>query len=282
MPKIFNMIKINYILIYGVLISFILFAISGCTKDADTTNRNYELVWEDNFQGSSGELPDATKWTFDIGTGQNGWGNRELQYYTNAPTNVSLDGEGMLAIVARSESFGGKNYTSARIKTQEIFDQAYGRFEARAKLPRGFGLWPAFWLLGSDIETVGWPQCGEIDIMENRGQEPTLVQGTVHGPGYSGGGSITSSFVLENSRFDVDFHVFAIEWGLDFIDFYVDDNLYQRIAPEDVPGEWVYDHPFFMILNVAVGGDYVGSPNSDTKFPQTLLVDYVRVYKEVN
>lgn len=273
----------NTILITGILLATTLFTFFSCQDDGnDIVQRNWQLVWEDDFDGLAGESPDSAKWTYDIGTGANGWGNSELQYYTDRPENISMDGEGNLAITARSESFGGSGFTSARIKTQNLFDQAYGRFEARLKTPWGPGIWPAFWMLGSNINEVSWPQCGEIDIMELRGQQPNLINGTLHGPGYSGGSAITKVFGFENDRFDVDYHLFAVEWGVDYIDFFVDDILYQRLTPADVKGEWVYDHPFFMILNVAVGGNYVGFPTTQTPFPQTMLVDYVKVYKEVN
>jgi beta-glucanase (GH16 family) len=174
----------------------------------------------------------------------------------------------------------GSAFTSARIKTQGLFEQTYGRFEASIRLPWGPGIWPAFWLLGGNIEEVGWPQCGEIDIMEYRGQEPTTVHGSVHGPGYSGGLAVTERFDLKQDRFDNDFHLFAVEWGNGYMNFYVDDKFYQKIEPDDLDGEWVFDHPFFIILNVAVGGNYVGFPIPSTPFPQTMLVDYVRVYQE--
>jgi len=186
----------------------------------------------------------------------------------------------MLHITALQEDYEGSGYTSARILTKGLYKKTYGRYEARIKLPWGKGLWPAFWLLGGDIDQVGWPQCGEIDVMEYVGQEPTIIHGSVHGPGYSGGSAITKSYTLENDRFDTDFHVFGIEWGPDYINFYVDDVLYNQITPDDVTGDWVYDHDFFIILNLAVGGDFVGSPNENTVFPQTMLVDYVRVYQE--
>jgi beta-glucanase (GH16 family) len=269
--------------------SFFLIVVSsaffGCKEDDNAiVDRNYQLVWEDDFTGLAGTSPDATKWTYDIGIGpgNDGWGNNELEYYTDRPENASLDGAGNLAITARSESFGGRSFTSARLNTKGIFAQTYGRFEARIKMPWGPGIWPAFWMLGANIDEVAWPQCGEIDIMEYRGQEPTLVHGSLHGPGYSGGAAITKSFSYTNDRFDVGFHLFAVEWGENYIDYYVDDTLYQRITPEDVPGEWVYNQPFFIILNVAVGGNYVGFPTPQTLFPQTMLVDYVKVYKEVN
>lgn len=275
---------IPYILVRSALILTLFFSFAACQDDDDTAivERQWQLVWEDGFEGPAGQTPDASKWAYDIGTGDNGWGNQELQYYTDRPENIALNGSGQLAITARSESYAGSAFTSARIKTQGLFEQAYGRFEARIKLPWGPGIWPAFWMLGADITQTPWPQCGEIDIMEYRGQQPHLIHGSVHGPGYSGGAAITKAFGLENGRFDVDFHVFAIEWGEDYIDYFVDDTLYQRITPGGVPGEWVYDHPFFILLNVAVGGNFVGFPTSQTPFPQTMLVDYVKVYKAVN
>ena len=260
--------------------ALILFTLQSCDNALDPEVPNYQLVWQDEFDGPDGQSPDTLKWTFDIGTGNNGWGNQELQYYTDRQENVSMDGIGNLAITARRESFGGRPFTSARINTQGLFEQAYGRFEARIKLPYGPGIWPAFWLLGSNIETVNWPECGEIDIMECRGQQTSLIQWTVHGPGYSGGSSITKNFGYQQNRFDVDFHLFAVEWGNNYLRFYVDDVLYQEIKPEDLPGRWVFDKPFFIILNIAVGGSYVGFTTSETPFPQTMLIDYVRVYKE--
>jgi beta-glucanase (GH16 family) len=255
------------------------FIVCACNDANEIKKRNFQLVWQDEFEGASGQLPDLSKWAFDIGTD---WGNAQLEYDTDCPENASLDGDGHLAIIARREDYAGQSFTSARIKTHDLYEQTYGRFEARIKLPSGQGIWPAFWLLGSNIETVGWPQCGEIDIMEYRGQEPTKILGTVHGPGYSGGEGITKSYTLKNESFDAGFHIFAIEWGTDYINFYVDDVLYNKITQKDVHGVWVYDHPFFIIMNVAVGGSFVGSTNDETIFPQTMLVDYVRVYKEVN
>ncbi len=259
----------------------VLFLFSGCDRDdfQKLEERNWQLVWSDEFEGTAGSLPDSGKWAFDLGTGEDGWGNQELQRYTNNPENVSLDGNGNLVITAMRD---GNSFTSARIKTQGHFSQQYGRFEARMKTPYGPGLWPAFWLLGDNIDTVGWPQCGEIDIMELRGQQPHIIHGSVHGPGYSGGNPVSSSYTLVNGRFDADYHVFAIEWNADKIDFFVDEFLYQRITPEDVPGEWVFNQPFFIILNVAVGGNYVGFPIDQTPFPQRMIIDYVRVYQEID
>jgi beta-glucanase (GH16 family) len=222
--------------------------------------------------------PDANLWGYNIGRGQNGWGNNELQFYTDRAKNVTVK-DGNLVITADKESFNGAQYTSARLLTKGKFDQAYGRFEARMQLPWGQGIWPAFWMLGADIDTNAWPNCGEIDIMELRGQNPTVLIGSVHGPGYSGGQAISKSYTLKNDRFDTSFHIFGVEWGPDYINFYVDDVLYNQIKPSDLPGTWVFNKPFFIIMNIAVGGNFVGSPNDQTVFPQTMLVDYVRVYK---
>jgi beta-glucanase (GH16 family) len=269
-----NWYKIRFISLLWLAMTLILFA--SCDNTTGPEERNWQLVWQDEFDGPANQLPDSTKWTYDIGTD---WGNAQLEYDTDRPENVSLDGEGHLAITARRESYMGSAFTSARITTQGLFEQTYGRFEASIQMPWGPGIWPAFWLLGADIGTVGWPECGEIDIMEYRGQDPRIIHGTVHGPGYSGGEAVTKSYGFAKSRFDLEFHVFAIEWGPDYIYFFVDETLYQVIKPGDVTGAWVYNHPFYIILNVAVGGNYVGWPISTTPFPQTMLVDWVRVYK---
>jgi beta-glucanase (GH16 family) len=251
----------------------------NCSRNTTGPEITYKLVWQDEFEGQAGQLPDSTKWGYDIGTD---WGNDQLEYDTDRAENVSLDGEGNLAIIAREESYMGQNYTSARIVTRGKFETTYGRIEARIKLPTGQGIWPAFWMLGSNFETVGWPQCGEIDIMEYRGQEPGIIHGSLHGPGYSGGEALTRRFILENDRFDNDFHIFAVEWQAGVIRWYLDDIQYFTIYPSQVDGEWVFNHAFYIILNIAVGGNYVGPPNATTVFPQTMLIDYVRVYREGN
>jgi beta-glucanase (GH16 family) len=174
-----------------------------------------------------------------------------------------------------------RNYTSARLESAGKFERAYGRFEARIKLPFGQGIWPAFWMLGNDIGTAGWPSCGEIDVMENIGKEPSINHGSLHGPGYSGGNPLGGSYTLPNQqKFSDAFHTFAIEWEEGVIRFYVDDVLYETRTPADVPSgkKWVYDHPFTLLLNVAIGGPWGGEPDGTTVFPQTMLVDYVRVY----
>ena len=248
----------------------------ACSDDGPAGPAQGRLVWSEEFDGPAGQLPAPSRWAFDVGTD---WGNRQLEFDTDRAENVSLDGDGNLAITARREPYQGSQFTSGRIKTQGRFERQGGRFEARINLPSGRGVWPAFWLLGADFETVGWPLCGEIDVMEFRGQEPSVIHGSLHGPGYSGGGAVTSSHTLDNARFDTDFHVFAVEWTSDRIAWFVDDLLYQSVTRADVPGTWVFDHPFFILLNVAVGGDFIGPPDPDTIFPQTMLVDWVRVYE---
>ena len=256
------------------------FVISSCSTDETQTVAKFEnLVWQDEFE-SDGQ-PNLANWGYDIGTGENGWGNNELQFYTERPDNVTVQ-NGILIITAKEEDYNGSAYTSARLLTKGKFEQTHGRFEARIRVPYGKGLWPAFWLLGDDSNgSEIWPEIGEIDIMEYAGSEPTKVFGTVHGPGYSGAEGVTKAYELENDRFDAGFHVFGIEWAPDYINYYVDDVLYNQITPDDVTGEWVFDNgPFYIILNVAVGGSLPGSPNAETVFPQTMLVDYIRVFKK--
>lgn len=271
------------------IIAVLLFA-GSCKNDDMSTERNWELVWSDEFDGGVGESPDSTKWGFEVGTN---WGNNQAEYNTDRPENVSTDGDGNLAIVAKRESYLGAAYTSGRISTRGKFQQAYGRFEARIQMPRGYGVWPAFWMLGGTCTPQlfsngvccngndGWPDCGEIDIVEMRGQEPTVIHGSLHGPGYSAASPITRTLTLTGGRFDTEFHVFAVEWTEEGIDFFMDDQMYQSVKNEDAPGDWVFDSPSYIILNVALGGGFVGgAPNSNTPLPQTMLVDYVRVYKE--
>lgn len=266
-----NLIKKSFLLLGTLLILF------GCSTDEkQTVITKTKLVMQDEFDVNG--APNSALWGYDVGTGTDGWGNNELQYYTNRPENIKVE-DGMLQITARRELYLGSQYTSARILSKGKFSQKHGRFEARIKMPWGQGLWPAFWLLGDNIDEVNWPQCGEIDIMEYRGQKPTVTNAAVHGPGYSGANAISKSYDFINQRLDTDFHIYGIEWGKNYINFYVDDVLFKRITPNEVTGEWVYEHAFYMILNLAVGGSYVGPPNSETTFPQTLYVDYVRIYE---
>ena len=247
--------------------------------------QTWKLVWHDEFNARAGSPIDKSKWKPEIGG--HGWGNHELEYYTDRTDNA-FQSKGSLVIKAIKEEFTGRDkvtraYTSARLITKHAFTATYGRFEARMKLPRGQGIWPAFWLLGNDIDKVGWPNCGEIDIMELIGKEPSTVHGTIHGPGYSHNKGISSSHSLKNGKEFADaFHVFAIEWEPEAIRFYCDDVLYKTVTPADLPQgtTWVYNHPFFILLNVAVGGDWPGAPDATSVFPQEMLVDYVRVYQK--
>jgi beta-glucanase (GH16 family) len=252
--------------------------LAGLTACA-TAPVQYQLVWEDTFEGPAGTPPSSANWGYDIGTD---WGNQQLEFTTDRTTNAALDGAGRLVITARREDFNGRAYTSARITTAGKREFTYGRFEARMRLPSGQGLWPAFWMLGADLPRVGWPNSGEIDIMEFRGQEPTVNHGSIHGPGYSGGRAITRRFTLPSGTFDGEFHVFRADWERRQIRFYVDDVLYHRIDADDVPGTWVFNKPFYLILNVAVGGTFVGPVGAGTTFPQQLVIDWVRVSQERN
>jgi beta-glucanase (GH16 family) len=239
------------------------------------------ITWQDEFNAGAGAPVDGSKWNFD--TGGSGWGNGELQYYTNSTRNAVHDGAGNLVITARRENpsnfqchYGTCQYTSARLLTNGKFTQRYGRFETRMKLPRGQGIWPAFWMLGDG--TAGWPTAGEIDIMENIGKEPNTVHGTVHGPGYSGAEGIGGGRTLGAPLADA-FHTYTIDWSPNLIVWYLDGSEYFRITPANLGGDrWVFDHPFFMLLNLAVGGAWPGNPDASTVFPQSLTVDYVRVY----
>ncbi|HVR03255.1 MAG TPA: glycoside hydrolase family 16 protein [Polyangia bacterium] len=245
--------------------------------DADP-HAGWTLSWSDEFNGAAGTPPNPQYWSYDVGGG--GWGLSQLQVYTNKAANAVMDGNGNLAITAVKDAQG--NFTSARLKTQGKLEQAYGRFETRAKITTGNGMWPAFWMLGNNFGPTPWPQCGEIDIMEVRGPQPLTNLGSLHGPGYSGSHPLTGHYSLPDGGavLSDDFHVYAVEWETGVVRFYVDTNLYETRTPADVPAgaKWVYDHPFFILLNVAVGGTFPGPPDGTT-FPQTMLVDYVRVYK---
>ncbi|GAA0925992.1 glycoside hydrolase family 16 protein [Kribbella koreensis] len=239
------------------------------------------VIWEDNFDGPAGQAPDSSKWRYDIGG--SGWGNDERQYYTNSTRNSAKDGAGNLVITARQENggfqchYGPCQYTSARLLTAQTFTQTYGRFEARIKIPGTQGVWPAFWMLGA--EGGGWPNNGEIDIMENIGREPNTVHGTIHGPGYSGAEGIGAGYNSPNGQaFRDGFHTYTVDWEPGAITWYVDGVQYQRRTPADLGGDtWVFNHPFFLIMNVAVGGYWPGYPDGSTVMPQTMTIDYVRV-----
>ncbi|HEY0738464.1 MAG TPA: family 16 glycosylhydrolase [Herpetosiphonaceae bacterium] len=258
---------------------------------ADPGSSQWKLAWSDEFNERAGTPPKADNWSHEIGDGTAhgnlGWGNSELEYYTNSPENAATDGQGNLAITVKKldESsnlrcyYGPCQYTSARLISKNKAEFAYGRIESRIKVARGAGIWPAFWALGADIDRVNWPQTGEIDIMEYVGREPNRVFGTIHGPGYSGGESYGGTYDFPQSVAD-SYHTFAVEWQPNKIVWYVDGIQYHEADPADVaPDQWVFNHSFFLLLNVAVGGNFGGPVGGDTTFPQTMKVDYVRVYQ---
>lgn len=240
-------------------------------------------TFTDNFDGPAGGAVDGSKWGYETGDNVS---NHERQYYTDGTRNAALDGQGNLVITARKENpandncwYGRCEYTSARLSTAHTFSSTYGQVEARIKVPRGQGMWPAFWMLGSDIGSAGWPDCGEIDVMENVGYEPSTVHGTIHGPGYSGSGGIGAGYTLpDGQKFADGFHTFAVDWSPNKITWSVDGTVYQTRTPADLNGNrWVFDHSFYIILNLAVGGYWPGDPDGSTTFPQQLVVDYVKV-----
>ncbi len=242
----------------------------------------WSLAWSDEFDGAAGSPPDPAIWQPEVGG--HGWGNEELQYYSDSSENAALDGAGNLAIVVRRvdpESqgrFDGCGYSSGRLVSKDRAAFSYGLVQARIRLPRGRGIWPAFWMLGQNIDDVGWPHCGEIDVMENFGKDPAVVHGTVHGPGYSGAGGITASYRAA-ARLADDFHLYSVRWEPDRICWYLDHRLYATVTPDDLRGNpWVFDHEFYFLLNVAVGGKFSADPDPSVVFPQAMLVDHVRVY----
>jgi uncharacterized protein (TIGR03437 family) len=237
------------------------------------------VVWSDEFDAAAGTAPDSTKWTNDLGA--NGWGNNELENYTKSTANAYQDGNGNLIIEAIKNADG--SYTSARIKTQGLYEFQYGTVEARIKIPYGQGIWPAFWMLGNNIATGGWPACGEIDIMENIGKTPATVYGTVHSPGPGNpppDASSGGSYNLPSGNLSDDYHIYAVQWSDQSVKFLLDGQQYFQATPSMLPSSsWVFQHPFFIILNVAVGGNWPGYPDATSTFPQKMLVDWVRVHR---
>jgi beta-glucanase (GH16 family) len=257
---------------------------------ASLTSGNSRLVWSDEFEGPKGAPPDPSKWGRE--RGGEGWGNLELQYYTDQTENAALDGNSCLAITARTITdadpahrmcwYGPCRFTSARLLTRGRFSFTYGVVVARIKVPFGQGIWPAFWMLGENFGEVGWPACGEIDIMEYIGRESGIVHGTVHGPGYSGANGISGLHALPEGRAMKDeFHNFAVEWQPGIIRWHMDNQLYFEVMQAQLPKgtPWPFDHPFFLLLNTAVGGEWPGSPDDTTVFPQVMRIDFVRVYQ---
>ncbi len=256
------------------------------TPPSSPTLAGWTLTWSDEFNAADGTPADATKWNHD--TGGSGWGNSEYEYYTTDTLNSQQVG-GNLVITATTQNasshdcwYGACKYTSARLLTSGKYSVSYGRVEARVKMPAGKGLWPAFWMLGDNIASAPWPACGEIDIMETVGSDIQTNHGSMHGPGYSGGSPLTATVQLPGApKLSDDFHVYAVEWAPNSVKFFVDTTLYETRTPADIPPgtEWVYNHPFFILLNLAVGGTWPGDPDGSTQFPAQMLVDYVRVYE---
>jgi beta-glucanase (GH16 family) len=230
------------------------------------------LVWSDEFDGPMGLPPDRAVWGFELGGG--GFGNRELQRYTDRLANAARDGRGNLAVTACASD---AEYTSARLVSKGKVEVCYGLIETRVRVPRGAGLWPGVWALGRNIDTVSWPGCGEIDLMEHVGVEPRRAFGTIHCPGHAGAAGFRGTVDFSRDLAE-DFHCFAVDWTPERIEWSLDGLVYHAATPDDVPGGWVFDHPFYLLINLAVGGDLGGPISPETEFPSQLLVDYVRVY----
>lgn len=251
----------------------------------------WDLVWSDEFEGPAGAAPDTTRWRPDLGDGCAmgicGWGNEERQTYTDARENAALDGLGRLAIVARrapaglSCYYGPCRYTSAKFTTRGKMAASPGRVAARLRVPTGQGLWPAFWMLGAGYPATPWPRCGELDIMEHRGSQPRVTSSAVHGPGYAGSTPFAHAHALSAGAYADDFHEFAVEWDSTRVRFWVDSIMHFTASAQELSryGPPVLGGPYFLILNLAVGGRFDGDPASDDILPATMLVDYVRVYR---
>lgn len=248
--------------------------------------RSWRPTWREEFDG---DALDTSVWTHELGNGHEagipGWGNEEPQYYQRDNARVE---NGRLVIEAREEhvedAYGEYDYTASRLKTQDSLTRRYGRVDVRARLPRGQGIWPAAWALGSDISSAGWPDCGEIDVMEYLGHEPATVHGTVHGPGYAGADGVSGSHSVAAGSFADSFHTFSLVWEPDRIEWYVDETRYHTVTRAEVEAsgnEWVFDGEFFLLLNVACGGEWPGYPDETTAFPQQMAVEYVRHYEQV-
>jgi beta-glucanase (GH16 family) len=249
----------------------------------------WNMVWSEEFNEPAGTTPNPEYWTYEIGDvtpdGKNGWGNDELQYYTDDPANAETDGQGNMVLTVREADgslecyYGACEYTSARLISWRKAEFAYGRIESRIQVPQGGGIWPAFWSLGTDIDLVSWPQTGEIDFMEFVGRLPNEIFGTIHGPGYSGGQSYGNVYTFDEPVYN-EYHTFTIEWEPDLINWYVDGILYHTATPADVaPNEWVFNDPVFLIMNVAIGGNFGGAVDPNIQLPQSMAIDYIRVYQ---
>ena len=261
----------------NLLIAGVVLLLFSCENSKDR-----ELIWSDEFDTAGG--PDAARWNYDLGDGcpdNCGWGNNELQYYTKDPLNVRV-ADGMLIIEARKDSLGGKAFTSAKIVSRDKGDWLYGRFEIKARLPRGKGTWPAIWMLPTDWKYGGWPASGEIDIMEHVGYDPGVVHGTIHTEAYNHIKQTQKEGKITIADAQDAFHVYAVDWQQDRMDFYIDDKLYHSVIrePEDDYKGWPFDQRFYLIMNIAVGGNWGGAKGVDPDiWPQRMEIDWVRVYQ---
>lgn len=259
-----------------ILAAAALLAVAGRAATAPSAT-GWALAWSDEFNGPADSAPDPATWTPEVGG--DGWGNRELECYTSRTENARLDGRGHLLIEARRERMGKNDYTSARLITLGKRTWQYGRFEARMKLPPGQGIWPAFWMMGDNVKTVDWPACGEVDVMEVIGKEPGRLVGTMHGPGYADEGVGGSVDLPKGATFADDFHVFGLEWEPGVLRWTLDGKVYQTRTPQDLGSNpWKFDRPFFLLVNLAIGGEWPGSPDAQTPFPARMLIDWVRVW----
>jgi beta-glucanase (GH16 family) len=297
-------LKLPAVALAGAVLTLLSLSTSA-ERAAEPAPEGWKLTWSDEFDGTT---IDAKKWAFDRGTGYEspenkawvaGWGNNELEFYTPRTENAYLKG-GMLHIKAIKEAYKGSQYTSARLKTKGLFSQKYGRFEFRAQLPTGKGIWPAIWMLPAEEKYGGWAASGEIDIVEARGQEPSKVLGTLHyGSRWPANTHTGKDYVLPDKGTIADFHVYALEWEPGEMRWYVDGHCYQtqnfwwscsdRDGPKGVvptdeselnPWPAPFDQPFSLVLNVAVGGQFLGNPDKTTTFPAEMVIDYVRVYEK--
>ena len=254
----------------------VMWMMAGCA-DQQAELGQWTEVWSEHFDGTEGSPPDPSVWVHDIGG--DGWGNNQLEYNTGRSENIRLNGDGQLIIEAFREDYEGNAYTSGRLKTAGLKSFEHGRLEINAKMPSGQGVWPALWLLGDRFEEVGWPNCGEIDIMEMRGDEPNTIIGTVHGPGYSGGDGVGGSTTQTESLAD-GFHSYVLEWDPGHIVWRLDGERFHTLTRGDLPegAAWVFDQSFFLLMNVAVGGNFLENPTDATTFPVQMVVDSVQYW----
>jgi beta-glucanase (GH16 family) len=261
------------------------FAVVNASGNSASSQAQPIAVWSDEFNGAAGSAPSASNWTYQVGG--NGWGNGESECYTNSRANSALDGNGDLVISALSDPghkcTGGNvnNYTSARLTSNGLYSFQYGRVEIKATIPTGNGIWPAFWAMGIDHDTAGWPTCGEIDIMEVLGSDPNTIHSSVHGPKADGSLYSLTGTVTAKADLSLAPHVYGMSWTPDEVSYDLDGVKYLTItrAQVEATGTWVFDHPFYLLMNVAVGGTWPGYPDGSTTWPQTSTIDYVRVYK---